>query len=131
MDDSQELLAANASYYRAFLNGDADAMAGLWADSNVSCIHPGWPPLIGRDVVLQSYRAILRAPGRDPIEFHEARPLIVGEDGRVICVETIGGATLAVTNLFRRVDGAWRMIHHQASPIAMPESEPATPRVLN
>ena len=25
---------------------------------------------------------------------------------------------LAVTNWFRRVDGTWRMIHHQASPIS-------------
>ncbi len=32
--------------------------------------------------------------------------------------ERICGAALAATNLFRRVDGAWRMTHHQASPIA-------------
>jgi hypothetical protein len=37
----------------------------------------------------------------------------------------IGGAAhaLAATNWFRRVRGVWRMIHHQASPIAVTTGE--------
>ena len=46
-------------------------------------------------------------------------------EGRVICIELIGGAAhaLAATNWFRRVRGVWRMIHHQASPIAVTACE--------
>jgi hypothetical protein len=36
----------------------------------------------------------------------------------VLCVETVGEATLVATNLFKRVEGEWRLVHHQASPIA-------------
>ena len=44
--------------------------------------------------------------------------MINGGEARVLCVEFVGGAALATTNLFERVGGAWRMTHHQASPIA-------------
>src|SRR5882672_11023700 len=46
---------------------------------------------------------------------------VAGDEGRVLCVEMVEGAALAATNWYRRVEGAWRMIHHQASPIAMVE----------
>jgi hypothetical protein len=69
---------------------------------------------------LESYRNILSNPNQDRIEPHNAMAMVRGDEGRVICVELIGGNALALaaTNWFRRVDGAWRMIHHQASPIA-------------
>jgi hypothetical protein len=44
--------------------------------------------------------------------------MAAGEEARVFCVEFVGGAALAATNLFKRVNGAWRMTHHQAGPIA-------------
>jgi hypothetical protein len=48
----------------------------------------------------------------------------------VLCVEIVEAAALAATNWYRRVDGAWRMIHHQASPIAMIEdNEPRSQRL--
>jgi hypothetical protein len=51
--------------------------------------------------------------------------MVFGDEGRVICIELIGGTAhaLAATNWFRRVRDVWRMIHHQASPIAMTASE--------
>jgi hypothetical protein len=36
----------------------------------------------------------------------------------VICIELIDGAPLAACNHFKRIDGAWRLVHHQSSPIA-------------
>ena len=44
------------------------------------------------------------------------------EEARVFCVEFVGGAALAATNMFRRVRGEWLMTHHQASLIAAPAS---------
>lgn len=130
MTDDDAILAANAAYYQAFVAGDFDRMCGIWAEDEISCIHPGWPVLLGRDAILDSYRSILNNPNQEPIELRNATALITGDDGRVFCIELIGGMALAATNWFRRLDGAWRMIHHQASPIAaqlQPEVEVEAP----
>jgi ketosteroid isomerase-like protein len=118
MSDEDDILAANAAYYHAFATCDFDAMSRLWADDGISCVHPGWPVLIGRYAVIESYGEILRNPNQQRIEHRNDMALFAGDDGRVLCVEFVNGMALAATNLFRRIDGAWRMIHHQASPIA-------------
>jgi ketosteroid isomerase-like protein len=119
MSDDADILAVNAAYYQAFATGDFPAMRQIWADEeNISCIHPGWPALLGRQDILESYRQILSNPNQDRIEHRNDTAMISGDEARVFCVEFVGGAALAATNMFRRVDGAWRMIHHQASPIA-------------
>ena len=118
MSDEAAILAANAAYYRAFGTGDFAAMSRIWAEDNVSCIHPGWPVLLGRQAILESYREILRNPDQERIEPRNETVMVEGEEARVFCVEFVGGAALATTNLFKRVAGAWRMTHHQASPIA-------------
>ena len=118
MSDEDAILAANAAYYRAFTTTDFAAMSRIWADNNVSCIHPGWPVLIGREAILESYREILRNPDQDRIDPRNETVIVAGDEARVICVEFVAGAALAATNLFKRIDGAWRMTHHQASPIA-------------
>jgi hypothetical protein len=118
MSDEADILAANAAYYRAFMTGDFAAMSRVWADGNVSCIHPGWPVLLCRPAILESYREILRNPDQERIEPRNETVIVAGDEARVFCVEFVGGAALATTNLFTRADGAWRMTHHQASPIA-------------
>ena len=74
--------------------------------------------LIGRQEILESYREILRNPDQERIDPRNETVLAAGDEARVICVEFVGGAALAATNLFQRIGGAWRMTHHQASPIA-------------
>jgi ketosteroid isomerase-like protein len=119
MSEETAILAANTAYYRAFAAGDFAAMSGIWADDdNLSCIHPGWPVLIGRQAILDSYREILRNPHQERIEPRNETVMVAGEEARVFCVEFVGGAALAATNLFKRSAGEWRMTHHQASPIA-------------
>jgi ketosteroid isomerase-like protein len=126
MSDADAVLAANAAYYRAFASGDFPAMSGIWAADGVSCIHPGWPALLGRAAILESYRGILHGANRVHIAHRDDVAIIAGDQARVVCVEIVEGAALAATNCYRRVAGAWRMVHHQASPIAAAteESEP-------
>jgi ketosteroid isomerase-like protein len=121
MTDEEAILAANAAYYRAFGLSDFAAMSKIWADDDVSCIHPGWAVLVGRQAVIESYRGILNNPNQDHVDHLQDTAVITGDDGRVFCIEVIAGAAmaLAATNWFRRVDGEWRLIHHQASPIAL------------
>jgi hypothetical protein len=55
-----EVLEANATFYRAFTEGDYDTMSALWAErAPVTCFHPGARALIGRSAVLDTWRQIL------------------------------------------------------------------------
>lgn len=121
MTDARAILAANAAYYHAFETGDYAEMSQIWADDDgVSCVHPGWPALVGRKVVLESYRNILGNSDRERLAYRDEQVIVSGDEGRVLCVEIVSGAgvALAATNLFRLIDSAWRLVHHQASPIA-------------
>ncbi len=122
MTDESALLAANAAFYAAFAMGDVEAMARLWAeDDGISCIHPGWPAIVGRMAVVGSWRDILQGARSPAITCHDPYAIIVGDDGRVLCIEMIGPLALAASNHFRRIGAAWRLVHHQSSPIARPE----------
>lgn len=118
MTESDALLAANATFYTSFSRGDVAAMESLWAErAPIQCLHPGWDALVGREAVIGSWRAILRS-GAPPIRASHARAVVYGGIGLVLCHEHLGGATLAVTNWFVIEDGRWKMICHQAAPIA-------------
>jgi len=127
--DEEDLLAANAAYYRAFSARDLAAMEKIWAEEGVTCLHPGWPvALIGRAPVIGSYRDIFRNPSQEAVSAEEEQVLLDGFDGRVFCVEKVGGGLLLATNWFRFIDGTWRLLHHQASPIAAPPQKKEPPK---
>jgi ketosteroid isomerase-like protein len=122
MSDETEVLRANAAFYEAFANKDADAMERVWAEhSAVACIHPGWGALLGREAVLRSWTAILTGGGAPPIRPEGPSAHLWGDVALVLCIERIPGAALAATNIFVRERGAWKLAHHQASPIAQPQ----------
>jgi ketosteroid isomerase-like protein len=128
--DSHELevLEANEAFYRAFAERDADAMDGVWAVRHpVACIHPGWDVLDGREEVVASWRRILESGGAPEISASHAEARVLGDVAFVTCHEVIEDGVLAATNVFVREDGAWRMVHHQATPIAPGQARPAAP----
>jgi hypothetical protein len=45
--EQDDILAANAAYYEAFASADFGKMSHIWADDEVTCVHRGWPVLIG------------------------------------------------------------------------------------
>lgn len=110
------VLFANSAFYIAFTNRDMAAMGEVWASGEgVSCIHPGWPTLYGRDEVLKSWASILRNPNAPRMKVHNARVTMMGDAAMVTCIEELNGRQfLAATNIFVRVGSAWRMTHHQA-----------------
>lgn len=115
------VLRANASFYRAFTRGDFPAMSALWAlKAPVTCFHPGSALLRGREEVLSAWRQIMTGPA--PFEMRCDQPLVqlLGEGALVTCYEGNDRepAHLAATNAFVWEDGAWRMVHHQAGPLA-------------
>jgi ketosteroid isomerase-like protein len=104
---------ANADFYRAFARGDVESMNALWATTSpLLCIHPGTPALHGREAVMESWRVVLAAP--PPIRQSSAQVTIVRGVAFVTCLEHIGVATLAATNVFVWEEDKWRLVHHQA-----------------
>jgi len=123
MTDRDAVLALNEAFYRAFNERNFAAMAALWAVSlPVSCVHPGWGALIGREAVMGSWEDVLGAPTGPTIQPRNERVILYGDSALVLCEEVLGGAVLAASNLFVREDGAWRLAHHQAGPIADPRA---------
>ena len=116
---SDEVLRANDSFYRAFNEKDAGAMAAVWSSSEeISCIHPGWNVLAGREPVLDSWRHILANPGQPRIVFGGATANVFGLVAIVLCRELVAGSPLAATNVFLNEDGAWKLVHHQSGPVS-------------
>ena len=128
MTDEEAVLAANAAFYRAFLDRDVDAMEALWArTTRVACVHPGWQVLSGRDAVMASWRGILN--GVPPaIRCTEAIACVTGSSAFVVCTESIDSAELVATNVFVREEGAWKLAHHHAGPVANDGDDDEHPR---
>jgi ketosteroid isomerase-like protein len=129
-----EVIAANAEFYEAFAARDVEAMDSLWSDAaSVVCIHPGWAPLRGKELVMESFRGIFANPRGPIVRASRASAHVFGETAFVICFETVGGARLVATNVYVRERGEWRIVHHHAGPVAddEPTEEEPSPGDLN
>lgn len=123
MSQHAAVLFANDAFYLAFRSRDAKAMDDIWARREpITCIHPGWHPLAGRDAVMESWRSILANPASPEIRCVGAEAHVVADAAYVLCYESMPQGSLVATNIFVRDGNAWRMIHHQSGP------SPAPPR---
>jgi len=112
---------ANEAFYRAFASLDLELMADVWArETEVRCLHPGAHPILGRELVLASWREIFANSESGSISFHVREATMAGGLGIVCCFEVVNGHFGVATNLFVREGSLWRMIHHQAGPLASP-----------
>ncbi len=128
MSDEEAVRDANRRFYEAFAARDLVALEALLARRAPSaCIHPGWPPLVGRAEVLASWEGILGS-GRSPsITFSDVAVHLLGEAAYVVCIEHLPGGHLVATNVFVREDGVWKMSHHQAGAVADVEGNDEEP----
>lgn len=130
--DRVAVLFANEAFYAAFANRDYAAMDRLWSRRHpVTCIHPGWRPLVGREAVMHSWQGILGHPSAPRIRCHDPTASLHGGIAYVLCYEVLETGFLAATNVFVREKDAWRLVHHQAgaSPAPPSEGEEAPPPV--
>ena len=127
MPDDAAVEEANAAFYRAFELLDPGMMAEVWAnDDSVRCVHPGWPMLAGRDAVMESWERIFDNAAMMQFDIADAEVTVEGSWAWVTCTERLtsvqGGrvaeGSVQTTNLFRKQDGRWLMVHHHGSPVA-------------
>lgn len=134
MLDRRQLAAANDAFYRAFERADPVAMDAVWALSPADvCVHPGWDATRGSINVANTWRRLFASGERLAFALSDLHAEVYGDVGIVHCVENIRVAgsgqpvgRVAATNVFRRIDGAWKMIVHHGSPVSgAPEEFPA------
>ena len=119
-NDVKDVLEANDTFYRAFASFSKEAMADIWSESErITCIHPGWSLVEGRDDVLASWSRILENPKQSPIVSGGAQVRKYGDFAVVLCRESVAGGLLYATNVFVKESTMWRLMHHQSAPVVM------------
>lgn len=128
MSDQAAVLFINQAFYHAFATHDVAAMALVWSErAAVSCIHPGWQAIDGREAVLRSWTGILTNPQAPKISCRNPVAYVHGDMGYVVCYEVVDGSFLVATNVFVREQPTWRMVHHQAGVSPRPPVEDGDP----
>jgi len=109
-----------AVFYESFMRCDPEVMAGLWADEDVLCVHPGSGVIVGQAAVIRSWTNIFRNAHRTEmkqtvisrVESNDLAVHVVAEEmlssGRV-------SASVLATNVYRKFEPGWLMIEHHAS----------------
>ena len=124
MSDYVAVLFANDAFYLAFTNRDMEAMDVAWSERpSITCIHPGWELLSGREDVIESWDAILSSGNSPSVAWHDASASVIGDMAYVVCYEELEGAYLMATNIFTREDGVWKLVHHQAGAAPPPDED--------
>ena len=126
METTDSLIDANTRFYRAFELFDIEEMNELWdKDLAVTCIHPGWPLIQGRSEILQSWINIFNNTMVMQFTISESSIKIEGDWGWIVCTESLRSVVngkvnegrVEATNIFRRVENQWYLVHHHGSPI--------------
>lgn len=128
MATEDEVRQASDRFYAALdsmLNGDAAPMADVWShDPTVSTMHPLGGREVGWDAVRGSWEAAGQAFEGGTQEVSDLEVCVLGDTAYTTGIEhvdaTIGGKSLhfdiRATNIFRREDGEWKVVHHHTDP---------------
>lgn len=126
LSDADAVRAANTAFYRAFEACDIETMAALWSSvAQVTCIHPGWQPAVGRDAVMSSWLTIFQNTTAVQFTLRNAQIFVAGDAAWVLVLEELSltqsdgqqiHAALQATNVFVRELDGWKVAHHHAGP---------------
>ena len=111
---------AHAVFYEAFKHCDPDVMAGLWADTDVVCVHPGAAAIVNYDAIIRSWANIFRNTDSTDIRQTVINRVVSNELAVFVAAEEIlssdsVSAVVLATNVYKKFDGGWLMIEHHAS----------------
>tara|TARA_B100000686_G_C16767272_1_gene962662 strand:- start:1496 stop:1876 length:381 start_codon:yes stop_codon:yes gene_type:complete len=117
-----QIRQANQSFYEAFNKQDLAKMGKIWGQ-NAHCIHPGWPVLRGHGPILKSWSEIFENTDNLEIKLSEVEINTNDDFAWVSCQENlfsihssgVQASKVHATNLFKKIDGQWKIIQHHAS----------------
>ena len=129
----KEVLKTNQRFYDAFKKNDIELMIGVWLNDPISqCIHPGWDVLTGFKNIMTSWQKIFAAAQDLEIKLSHVDVTASEKLAWVTCQENLFSIVLSgvqlskghSTNLFKMMNGEWKMILHHASPVSgLPAAE--------
>ena len=110
----------DAVFYEAFMRCDPDVMAGLWADEEVVCVHPGAGIIVEYDAIIRSWENIFSDVDSAEMKTTVIRRSLSDELAVYVVAEEMlrSGQVAAVvlaTNVYRKYDRGWLMVEHHAS----------------
>jgi hypothetical protein len=110
----------DAVFYEAFMRCDPEVMAGLWADEDVVCVHPGAGIIVEYGAIIRSWENIFSNVDSAEMKTTVIRRVLSDELAVYVVAEEMlsSGQVAAVvlaTNVYRRYDSGWLMIEHHAS----------------
>ncbi|MBI4692837.1 MAG: nuclear transport factor 2 family protein [Gammaproteobacteria bacterium] len=120
--------SAEAAFYGAFAAADTEAMMHVWADlPDILCVHPLGGVLVGAPAIRASWDELFA----DPFRRNFVVELAASHHGAEFASRTVYESILIpasgqrfspmlATNVYRLVDGGWRMVVHHASPAGEP-----------
>ncbi len=110
---------AEDAFYSAFASCSVQDMGAVWAEIEVVCIHPGAPALVGHTAVMNSWARILTAGDSVDIEYELVTRMATDDIAvhivREILIQNGGRVEVLATNVYRCLDGNWKMIEHHGS----------------
>ncbi|GAA4913849.1 uncharacterized protein (TIGR02246 family) [Nonomuraea thailandensis] len=130
--DTAAIETVNQEFYAAIESADLDKMTEIWAedttDDQVSCVHPGWTLLTGRQEVLRSWALIMANTTYIQFVLTDVNTTVLGDVAVLTCVENIltageeGEASFAAgkvvaSNVYIRTSQGWRLWMHHGSPV--------------
>jgi ketosteroid isomerase-like protein len=109
-----------AVFYEAFTRCDPDVMAGVWANEDALCVHPGSGAIVGYDAVVRSWASIFGSSQGAELEYTLVRRTVSKDLAVHVVAEEIlsSGKVAAVvlaTNIYRKFDNGWLIVEHHAS----------------
>ena len=128
----KEIHEANRQFYLAFESLDIKQMDQVWAqEDQVYCVHPGWDLRAGWPAVRDSWVQIFNHALSMRFAITAIKVNIEGDCAWVTCMENITSmmdgspqhSRVLATNIFRKQEGGWKVVHHHGSPVF----RPATP----
>jgi uncharacterized protein (TIGR02246 family) len=124
MSGEDAVRAASAKFYAALngmIKGDSGGMAEVWVqDGSVTALHPIGGRTVGWQAVADSFEKVAALSSGGSVALEDQAIEVSGDMAYETGVET-GTVTLAgtpttiehrVTNVYRRGDGGWRIVHH-------------------
>ena len=124
MSSEDDVRAASRKFYGALnrmADGDSSAMADVWSHgASVTSMHPIGGRQVGWDAVAELFAQVAKLAAGGKVALTDQLIQVAGDIAYEIGVEggdvTLGGHPVVidhrVTNVYRREDGAWRMVHH-------------------
>jgi ketosteroid isomerase-like protein len=124
MSTEDDVRTASARFYSALermTDGDVAPLADIWSHSaTVTTMHPIGGRQTGWDEVRGSFQGVADLASSGQVELRDQSIQVAGDMAYEVGIE-YGQATLAgervtiehrVTNVYRREDGQWKIVHH-------------------